>query len=426
MPVSQETLTILRAVRTSDVTDALDSLGFQQRYEMGPQMRPLAPGVRFAGSAHTAEYDLIDRPLARMSYEAFDERQYKQGPDGLWHEAGPWGAPDEVLVIDAKRTAAGILGSHNTLTGRAKGVVGYVIDGACRDSYECILQRTPVFCTVRSPAHPMGRIGPVTDNQPIVCAGVVVRPGDAIVADEDGVVVVPQGIADEVAQRARLIQEKDRPGRRALYERLGLPLDETVDDGVRIHPSADIHPTVLLEGNVTVGPFTKIDAGTIIAGHLTIGHHSLIRCNVVIRGRNVIGNYTHIYDSVCIEGGRPAKVGSSTAEEPDRSTIGDDCWINHGATMHGTQLGDGAAIGLNVCCDYNTRVGRGAVLANGSATRVDQVIPGGCFAEGVPAEITKERITDDDRLAYFGLLPAVWTHFQGDMIEEHIRGRQGR
>ena len=57
-----------------------------------------------------------------------------------------------------------------------KGTVGFVIDGVCRDSSECILQKTPVFSTVRSPAHPMGRIEPVSDSQPIVCAGVVVEP----------------------------------------------------------------------------------------------------------------------------------------------------------------------------------------------------------------------------------------------------------
>ena len=228
MTVSKETLEIMRSVRTSDVSDALDSMGLQQRYVMDPEMRPLYFGIRFAGTAHTAEYNLIDQPLTAMSYEEFDKRQYKKGVDGLWHEAGPWGEPDEVLVIDAKRTAAGILGSNNTLVGRCKGVAGYVIDGACRDSFECVTQKTPVFCTVRSPAHPMGRIGAVSDNEPIVCAGVVVRPGDVIVADDDGVVVVPRGIAAEVARRAKLIQDKDRPGRRAAYEELGLPLDETV------------------------------------------------------------------------------------------------------------------------------------------------------------------------------------------------------
>jgi regulator of RNase E activity RraA len=225
--VSKETLEILRSVRTSDISDALDSMGFQERYQMDIAMRPLYFGVRFAGIAHTAEYEIIDRPLESMSYEEFNERQYG-GPDPLWKEAGEWGGPDQVLVIDAKRTAAGILGSANTLQGRVKGVVGYVIDGTIRDSYECIIQKTPGFCTVRSPAHPMGRIGPVSSNQPIICAGVRVRPGDVIVGDDDGVIVVPQEMADEIARRAKLIQDKDRPGRRRNYEKLGLPPDETV------------------------------------------------------------------------------------------------------------------------------------------------------------------------------------------------------
>ncbi len=225
--VSKNTLETVRSVRTSDVSDALDSMGLQEQYQMDPVMRPLYFGIRFAGIAHTAEYDVIDEPLEPMSYAEFDKRQYAD-PGRLWREAGPWGGPDEVLVIDAKRTEAGILGSANTLQGRLKGVVGYVIDGTIRDSYECILQKTPGFCTMRSPAHPMGRIGPVCDNQPITCAGVRVRPGDIIVADDDGVMVVPQEIADEVAHRAKRIQDKDRPGRRRSYEQLGLPLDDTV------------------------------------------------------------------------------------------------------------------------------------------------------------------------------------------------------
>jgi regulator of RNase E activity RraA len=170
----------------------------------------------------------MDDPLEPMSYEEFAERQYAEGPGGLWREAGPWGAPDEVLVIDAKGTAAGILGSSNTLQGRARGTVGFVIDGTCRDSYECAVQQTPVFCTVRSPAHPMGRIRAVSDNRPIACAGVAVDPGDLVVADDDGVVVVPQDIAEEVTDRARRIQEVDRPSRRDGYRKLGLPFDETV------------------------------------------------------------------------------------------------------------------------------------------------------------------------------------------------------
>ena len=191
----------------------------------------------------------------------------------------------------------------------------------------------------------------------------------------------------------------------------------------RIDPTADVHPSVILEGKVTVGAYTKIGAGTVITGNVTIGHHSLVQCNVTIRGNNRIGNFTHVYDNVCIEGGRPAKVGSSTADVPDRSIIGDYCWVNHGATMHGTQLADGAAVGLNACCDYNTRLGRGAVLANGSATRHGQVIPENSFAEGVPAVVKREKITHKDRQAYFGLIPAQWARYAGQQQEAAIKRR---
>jgi regulator of RNase E activity RraA len=57
---------------------------------------------------------------------------------------------------------------------------------------------------------------------------VEVKPGDVIVADGNGVVLVPQDLAEEIARRAKLIQDKDRPGRSTGYEKLGLPLDEIV------------------------------------------------------------------------------------------------------------------------------------------------------------------------------------------------------
>ena len=196
------------------------------------------------------------------------------------------------------------------------------------------------------------------------------------------------------------------------------------NSGMNIDPTADVHPSVIMEGKVTVGPYTKIDAGTIITGNVAIGHHTLIRCNVTIRGTNQIGNYTHIYDNVCIEGGRPAKVGGSKAEVPDRSIIGDGCWINHGATMHGTQIADGGAVGLNACCDYNTRLGKGAILADGSATHVDQVIPDNGFAEGVPAVVKRTDLTDQMRQDYFGVLPSTWTRYEAQNIEASIRARQ--
>ncbi len=194
---------------------------------------------------------------------------------------------------------------------------------------------------------------------------------------------------------------------------------------ITIDPTAEVHPSAILEGNITVGKYTKIDAGTVITGNVTIGDYTRIECNVVIRGNNTIGSWVHIYDLVCIEGGRPAKVGSSTAEVPDRSIIGDYCWINHGATMHGSQLGEGAVLDLNACLDYNCRIGKGAIVTNGSAVRFNTVVPDHCIVEGVPARIVKENITDEDRLQLMGLIPREWVRYAGLQQEKRIKEKLG-
>lgn len=235
MSISQDTLTILRKVRTSDITDALDSLGLMNTYEMDPRLRPLFPGITFAGIASTAAFNIINRTIPSMSYEGFDDRQYKRNEDGTTHPDALWpaghkmGAPDEVAVIDTRQSRCGLLGSNNVLDAKIKGSVGFVIDGACRDSGECIGQQSPVFCSVRSMRHMAGRLELVSVNQPITCGGVYVRPGDGVVADDDGVIVVPHEDAEEIAKRAWLVQDKDRRMRRAFYEKLGMPMDKTVE-----------------------------------------------------------------------------------------------------------------------------------------------------------------------------------------------------
>jgi carbonic anhydrase/acetyltransferase-like protein (isoleucine patch superfamily) len=194
--------------------------------------------------------------------------------------------------------------------------------------------------------------------------------------------------------------------------------------GINIDPTAFVHPTTILEGRIDIGPYVYIDAGSILTGRVTVGHHTLIRCNVTIRGGVKIGSYTHIYDNVNIEGGRPAKpTGGSLAEVADQAIIGDHCWINHGAIMHGTQIADGGAVGMNTACDYNTRIGKNAVLADGSATRVDMVICDGCFFEGVPAVLKKKGLTEEDRAKYFGVSPLAWTTYAGDRQEATAKKR---
>jgi len=76
MTINTDTLRIARTVRTSDVADALDSMGMQERFQMDPSMRPLFLGIRFAGIAHPMAYERIVRPLEPMSYDDFARLQY--------------------------------------------------------------------------------------------------------------------------------------------------------------------------------------------------------------------------------------------------------------------------------------------------------------------------------------------------------------
>lgn len=193
----------------------------------------------------------------------------------------------------------------------------------------------------------------------------------------------------------------------------------TSKSGILVDPTAKIHPTALLEGNITIGAYSIVGAGTILTGTIRIGHHVNIQCNAVLRGRITVGNFTHIYDLVNIEGGRPqAPKGTSTAKALEQVIIGDYCWVNHGSVMHGTHMEDEAAVGGNTFCDYGTYIRKGAILGNGSATNVDQDIPENCLAQGVPAVIVRENLTDDDRISYFGLLPRGWGEASGKWVEE--------
>ncbi len=193
--------------------------------------------------------------------------------------------------------------------------------------------------------------------------------------------------------------------------------------GIRIDPTASVHATAILEGSVTVDAYSAIGAGSVLTGTITIGHHTTVRCGCVLRGNVTIGNYTHVYDLVNIEGGRPrAPIGTSTAAEDEHALIGDYCWVNHGATMHGTRLGDEAAVGGCSFCDYGTQIGRGAILGNGSATNVEQVIPDNALAEGVPARVVRSGLGDHDRQDYFGLLPKGWAEYEAESLER--RGKE--
>jgi regulator of RNase E activity RraA len=105
---------------------------------------------------------------------------------------------------------------------------GIVTDGGCRDSDEVILERIPVYQRGSTRGIDPGRIQIESYNNPVNVGGVLVMPGDVIVADAEGVVVVPRAKAEAVAAAAHRIQDGDKEGRRSLYEKLRRPQDFTV------------------------------------------------------------------------------------------------------------------------------------------------------------------------------------------------------
>jgi carbonic anhydrase/acetyltransferase-like protein (isoleucine patch superfamily) len=192
-----------------------------------------------------------------------------------------------------------------------------------------------------------------------------------------------------------------------------------LDGSIRIGEYTWIGEGALLKGDITIGDGCYIGERSVLSGRITVGNHSLIQIGCVIRGTNSIGSYVNIYDLVNIEGGRPKGYHDSD----DRSVIGDCGWVNHGATMHGSQLGMGAAVGINAALDYSTVLGDGAILANGSATTVNTTIPPNAIAQGVPARVVKENITDEDRIALMGLVPSEWVRIEAEGLMDWVKSQ---
>jgi len=185
---------------------------------------------RFIGIAVTVRYVPTNKPPApAMETEPFD-RWVGQWYNQLSSEPFvPLIRKGTALVIDdAPDSDVGSIGSNNIMGWRLRGCVGVVTDATARDTDEIITEKVPLY--FRKPGRGIrpGRNEVESVNRPIVCGGVLVEPGDVIVADGDGVIVVPRAKAKEVAEYAQKIIEGDKAGRRNLYKKLGLEPDDSV------------------------------------------------------------------------------------------------------------------------------------------------------------------------------------------------------
>lgn len=131
--------------------------------------------------------------------------------------------PGDVVVIDAfGETSTSIWGGLMSGLARNEGIAGAVIDGSCRDSDEAKMLGFPITSRVVGPraAHTAtsGRREPIEVNVPIVCGGVIVNPGDLVVADEIGVAVVPYKDLEEVYKVARKLADNEIASREEILK----------------------------------------------------------------------------------------------------------------------------------------------------------------------------------------------------------------
>jgi len=236
----KEILDLYRDLRLTDVLDGMDLIGLQDIGLMDNRIRPLWRDVekfthRVVGFAITVRHVPTDVRVGQSSFpslegfQTFKSEQYGRASDA-WLKAARAG---DVAVIDAAGVKeCGFIGSNNSLGWAEKGVVGVVTNAGARDTDEIIkTARVPVYCENAYSTRGVrpGRLIAESFNFPINCGGVLVFPGDVIVADGDGVIVVPRRHALTVGRLAREINVGDEKSRAQRYKSLGMPVDETVN-----------------------------------------------------------------------------------------------------------------------------------------------------------------------------------------------------
>jgi regulator of RNase E activity RraA len=213
----------------------MDKVGLANVGLMAPEIHALWKDTqhythRFIGIAVTVRYvPTNDPPAPAMETEAFDRWVGKTYNEVTPEPFVPLIRKGTAIVFDdAPDSDVGSIGSNNIMGWKVRGCVGVVTNATARDTDEIITEKVPLY--FRHPGRGIrpGRNEIESVNRPIECGGVLVMPGDVIVADGDGVIVVPRAKAAEVADYARATMEGDKAGRRGLYKQLGLPEDDSV------------------------------------------------------------------------------------------------------------------------------------------------------------------------------------------------------
>ena len=192
----------LRACYSGAVHDVLRAMGFD-RVVLPPSIKAIDPATRLAGPVWTVAGHL-DRTKSRDETLLAWCTLLSKAPSG------------HVVVCQPHNHEIALMGELSAQTLKARGVLGYVVDGGSRDTELVLAQGFPVFCAFLTPADIVERWIPDRFGEPVTIGDVTIATGDFLLGDRDGVVAIPRRVVDAVLTRTEEVVATESEMRRAL------------------------------------------------------------------------------------------------------------------------------------------------------------------------------------------------------------------
>jgi 4-hydroxy-4-methyl-2-oxoglutarate aldolase len=243
----KEILETVSHLRVTDIRDGLDWMGYHHFGTVSPDIRPLWR-TKSAGFAHTMRHIPTQQTVPTMTPDEYTKWAYEYWYGEVWaNDMADLIDDTTFLVIDTCNTQTPAVGSMDSMIWAALGAKGCLTNGGARDTDETLISKhLPIWS--RWVVQPMyqGRVEWGGHSVPVEIGGQLVRPGDLIVADGDGAIVVPEEIIDGVLKYAIQESEQDKIARGYLFEALGIPQNESTKSvfDVPLHPYAPTPETL--------------------------------------------------------------------------------------------------------------------------------------------------------------------------------------
>ncbi|MFI6321177.1 RraA family protein [Nonomuraea sp. NPDC050556] len=184
-------------VTAAQVSDSLDALG-RRHQVLDAAIRPLRAGMRAVGLARTVQF----APAEEAGGDPYDD---------MIAFIDSIRAGDVVVIATGGSGRSAYWGELFSAAAKGRGAVGVLVDSFARDRGKVLDLDFPVFCTGTLPVDYRARMRVVATQRPVSCGGVVIHPGDLVIAEDDGVVAVPQDVEAKVVSlaNARAATEND-------------------------------------------------------------------------------------------------------------------------------------------------------------------------------------------------------------------------